>query len=198
MYELRVEEGTQSPRPEVIEQTSRTQFLNDEENRIIGIGVDVISVHVLRPYESWDGGFRKRVENALEAYIKVAKPAGLVRIGLRYLNKFKLPSEAQDLTQYFTVPVGVPNGLPNEVRSFLQRYEFVYPDSSGQLNMTFGTLPVPNKREVLLDIDIFQDWLSESPLPTDATLSTLDDLKLRERAAFEAMITDKTRALLDE
>ena len=64
----------------------RVQLLAEKGTRIIGIGTDQLSVHMLRPYTKWEE-FQPRIMQALDAYREVASPEGVTRLGLRYINR---------------------------------------------------------------------------------------------------------------
>ncbi len=93
--ELGVQFHEGSPRNvQLGEGPNRVQLVTENEKRIVGIGPNVLSVHMLRPYQDtrlhaeksgWDE-FQLRIVKALETYWKVAKPEGVKRIGVRYIN----------------------------------------------------------------------------------------------------------------
>ena len=67
------------------DELARVQLVTENERRIVGVGPDVLSVHMLRPYQDvtdplysgWQE-FRSRIENALTAYWTVANPEGAI------------------------------------------------------------------------------------------------------------------------
>ena len=58
-------------------------LFTEDQTRAVGVGPDVLSVHMLRPYQrpeppeesGWDE-FRPRIATALKAYWDVAEPVG--------------------------------------------------------------------------------------------------------------------------
>ena len=74
---------------------SKVQLFTKAGTRIVGVGPDVLSIHMLRPYQDpldfekggWEE-FRPRIADALEAYREVASPGRVNRVGVRYINKY--------------------------------------------------------------------------------------------------------------
>ena len=192
--ELPVNEADLSPR--IREKIGRTQIPTADESRIVAVGVDAVSVHVKRPYESWAEGFRNRVERALNAYESITKPEGIIRVGLRYLNVFRFAIPSVDLEEFFTFPPPPPPGLPKDFKSFLHSYDFVYDDSPARLRMVMRGIESQEKI-LVLDFDAYQEWEAESPLALSDAMGVADLLKVLERQAFEGMITSETRRRLD-
>lgn len=176
-------------------------LVTNDDTRMVGIGRDVVSVHMLRPYQGiadlseggWDE-FRGRIHRTLDAYWKVAEPNGVKRIGIRYVNRINIPRESANLEDYlrYTSPV-VPE-LPNRVRQYVSRTEFVY-DNEVRLILSQANIPSPSSVQVLLDLDMI--WQAETAIGKSDAVKMVQDLRDRERSAFEAIITDKTRRLFD-
>lgn len=90
---------------------SRVQLLAEKGTRIVGVGPDQLSVHMLRPYTGWEK-FCPRIWEALEAYRQVAEPEAVTRIGLRYINRISFEEPTPDLPHYFTIPPKLPDVVP--------------------------------------------------------------------------------------
>lgn len=186
-----------SPFVEATQELDRVRYPDKDGTSLVSIGHNVMSVHVLRPYPSWDNFFPK-IKEAYNAYIEASEPVGIVRIGLRYINKIEIPSsESVDLRDYFNSPPSTPDGIPVNMSNFFTRTESVYKDAPIKLIQTFGTSSAPeNTYGFLLDIDLVC-MLPENPLPCDQALEVIADMRSRERDAFEAYITNTTRKIFD-
>lgn len=178
----------------------RVQLVSEDGTRIVAIGPDVLSVHMLRPYQSagaergWDE-FRPRIEAALNAYWQVCEPSGVLRIGLRYINKIVLAESDADLSRFLTTAPSRVQGLPEDFAGFAARSNYVYPDGV-QLFVTHATADaVDDQRAILVDVDLGME--SDDVLSQEAALRTADDLRIRERDAFESLITDAAREIFD-
>jgi hypothetical protein len=47
---------------------ARVQFPNQDGSRLVAVGPNVLSVHMLRPYTGWDEEFRGQIEDAIAAF----------------------------------------------------------------------------------------------------------------------------------
>jgi len=177
----------------------KVHLVTEDASRLVAIGPDVLSVHMLRPYQrngdssGWDE-FRPRIVQALTAYWNVAEPYGVKRIGLRYINKVVIPESNVEAARYLRAAPPNVDGLPEQVRRSVGRAEYVYPDEV-QLLVEHATNEASEGLVVSLDIDVI--WQSIEAVDRDAALATVDDLRTREREVFEALITDDARTLFD-
>jgi uncharacterized protein (TIGR04255 family) len=170
---------------------------SSDNQRLVGVGPDVLSVHVLRPYKGWDE-FSQRIDQVFEDYTEVAKPIGINRIALRYINRIVIPStQPIELIEYFTIATHIPEGLPSRISGFLTRIESHYEDIPIKLVLTFADAIAPvEQSEFILDLEISQDWV-DKPLPLQEVHSNLYELKQRAWQAFETLITDRTKELFN-
>jgi len=182
------------PNLAVHEGVGRVQLVDERGNHLISLGLDVLSVNVLRPYDGWDQ-FRPRIETALQAYTEVAEPSGVSRVGVRYINKIVLPEKEIDLGTYFRcVPSPLPE-LPSKVTGFMSRMEFLYDDAVKLLLTQASIDALESQSAFLLDLDLI--WKSAEAKGLNAIMAIVDDLHEREVVAFEAIITDAAREVFD-
>ena len=176
---------------------AKVQFPTDDGKRLVAVGPDVMSVHVLRPYPGWDEDFRSRITQALQAYEEVTVPAGVKQIGLRYINQVVLEGDSIRLNEYFTTPPRTPDSFPEKMSAIFSRIESFYADEPIRLVVTFATTnPPEGKLAFLLDLDLVWSW-GDQPLALNDAMDKVEELRHRERAAFEALITDRTREVFD-
>jgi len=194
--------GDQRPNVTYREGLAKVQLVTEDGTRMVGIGQDVLSVHMLRPYQDavapeksgWDE-FRPRLEEALDAYWHVAGPVGVYRIGIRYINKIVVPQRRVEVGDYLKCAPPNADGLPDQMNGFVSRVEYVYEDGV-RLILSHGNADAPKDHiGFLLDIDVI--WEASDPVDRDEALAKADDLRARERTAFEALITDDARGLFD-
>ncbi|WP_445634545.1 TIGR04255 family protein [Nostoc sp. DSM 114161] len=176
-------------------------FPSADANKLVAVGQDLASVHALRPYEGWEG-FKQRIDRAFDVYVDVAKPVGVTRIALRYINQIAIPTNVEiELSDYFTIYPQLPaDGVPSRISAFLTRTELIYEDIPIRLVLNLSDAISPPEKAgqvaIVLDLEISQEWV-EKPLPLEEALSTLYELRQREGQAFESLITDRTRELFD-
>lgn len=176
---------------------ARVQFRNADNTRLIGVGQDVLSVHALRPYQGWDE-FRPQIVRALAAFTDEVRPGGVARIVVRYINRVVLPNVARPLADFFTLVARPPADLPQPPQSILTRWDLSPADAPIRLMVTIGDLEAsPNQRTTLLDLETVQNWPADSPLVLDQAVNEAENLKRRQHAVFEAIITNATREVID-
>lgn len=173
-------------------------FESADTKKLVGVGPDILSIHSLRPYQGWEE-FKKRIDKAFQVYLEVAKPIGVTRIALRYINRIVIASNQEvELSDYFTVYPQLPkDGVPSIISAFLTRTELIYQDAPIKLVLNLSdVIAPPEKMAFVLDLEIFQEWV-EKPLHIQETFSSLNTLKQREGEAFESLITDRSRELFN-
>lgn len=164
---------------------------------LLTLGPDLMSVNVLRPYPGWEV-FRDRVAEALEAYKTFSRPTTVRRIGLRYLNEIVIPQERATLTEYFTTPPKTPEDFPDFMGSIQCRIVSSYEDKPIKLAYGFASIEGPEARlAFLLDLDLIWEPSIDQAVGFDNVLPLVEELRNRERHAFELLITDDTRRLFD-
>ena len=181
---------------------AKVQLVTEDNKRMIGIGPDVLSIHILRPYQrntdsehvGWEE-FYPRIIRAIEAYWKVSKPTGVTRIGVRYINKIVIPQIKVRVEDYLKCALPNVSGLPDQLNGFMSRVEYAYGDNV-LLVLSQGSIEAPpNNVGFLLDLDVI--WQGADPISEEEALTKISNLREREREAFENIITDKARELFD-
>ena len=181
---------------------ARTQLVTRDATRMVGVGPDVLSVHMLRPYQHPGSGnlvgweeFRHRIEDALDAYSAVAGPLDVEQVGLRYINTFVIPQEHPLVEKYLRFVPSTLTGIPVDAVGFVSRGEYTYKDGI-HLVLSQGLISAdPPELVLLVDLDLV--WQAETPVEMGDALTITHDLRDRERVAFEAVITDAARELFD-
>ncbi len=97
--------------------------------------------------------------------------------------------------EYLKSSMPVVAGLPEAARAVISRVEYVYSDDV-RMVLTQGSIDAaPGQVGFMLDIDVI--WEKREPIGRQEALLLARDLRVREREAFEAIITDKARELFD-
>ena len=199
--DIQVKNG-QPPSVQHRERLARVRLLTEDGKRIVSVGRDVMSVHMLRPYQGatlqepggWDE-FRPRISAALNAYWAVARPTAVSRIGIRYINKIVIPHRSVRLEDYLRSSLPQVSGLSQQIGGFLIRVEYTYPEDV-RLVLTQGLTEAPTDHvAVMLDLDVI--WKGTEPVLQGDAMQKVTELRDLERIAFEALITDQARELFD-
>ena len=194
--------GRQPPELKYGEGLAKVQLVTTDGKRKVGVGQDVLSIHMLRPYQNparasgsgWQE-FRPRIEEALDAYWHVAGPNDVSRIGVRYINKILVSQLPVRIEEYLNCAPPDVEGLPDHMNNYVSRTEYRYDDNI-LLILSHGTVSTPpGQVGFLLDIDVISEM--DDPIERDEALQMTSSLRAREREAFELLITDKARELFN-
>ena len=183
-------------------------LVTENGKRKVGVGNNVLSIHMLRPYQDPTGAsqggweeFLQRIKEALDAYWHVATPEGVSSIGVRYTNKISIsfsksqPSAKIKIKDYLHCAPPDVEGLPEEKGGYISRVEYIY-DQNNILILSHGTVSAPPEQVCfLLDIDVISKIAN--PIEQDEALKITKSLREREREVFELLITDKARGLFE-
>jgi uncharacterized protein (TIGR04255 family) len=192
---LTVGAGKAPSSTKLVEGMNRIQLPTADGTRIITVGLNTLAISALRLYRGWEE-FRPRIEKAITKYQEVAKPIAVHRIGVRYINKIMVPLPGADPRIYLKCAPHVLEGLPARMNSFMNRNEYSYDDGI-KLRLSSASLDVnENSSSFLLDLDVIWES-SEQPLSTENVMPRVDDLRDRERSAFESLITEAAREVFD-
>lgn len=182
--------------PMAVNEVTRIQFVTKDEKKVLGVYADNLSISVLKPYPGWEV-FRPAIQSGLDVYREIAKPKGLRRIGLRYLNQVTIDGQVSDVLSCFSSPPLPLTGGNSHIENFTSRHEYLCDDEPLKVTVGFARLAAPaGKVAVLLDIDLV--WQSQGdPLSLDQAMAKVDDMRQRERVIFESLITDRARQIFD-
>ena len=172
-------------------QFGKVQFPTQDEKRMVALGNNVLSVHILRPYSAWTD-FLPRIERALAAYVGVMSPLNVARIGVRYINLIQPPVPPHTLSTYFTRAVDPQ--LPGTLHQFFHSDTFRLSDGV-HWQLTFAAEPQTGSAlgPIVLDIDL----IDTNTYELGDVIAHVDELRNYERTIFEGLITDELRKVFD-
>ncbi len=179
-----------------VQLVERVQLLRDDEKAFVQVGPDFLAINHLAPYPTWEG-FRPLIVQAFQAYRDVSRPAGLQRIGLRYINRIlfpTLPIEFKDFSRFY--PFSGPD-LPQTVHSFVVGIQSPFEDERDGLRLQMSsTDPDEAKRlSALLDLDYF--LARPQAVGLDECLDWVGRAHDHVLETFEACLTDRLRGMFE-
>ena len=133
----------------------------------------------------------------LSLYRGLARPRGIERIGLRYINRVVIPHAAFEMETYFRVYPFIPTELATMHGPFLMRLELPRLNRGHQLILTFGNAPVDKAGTLALLLDLY-DIVALGEAKGDDIEAPLNEAHGNLNHAFENTITDAARALFEE
>jgi uncharacterized protein (TIGR04255 family) len=141
---------------------------DEQRQRCVNMSLDLFSFSRLPPYDSWET-VRSDAEVLWERYREVAKPARVVQVGVRYINRILLP-RGEPLAKYLRTYPQVSDGLPQVMAGLLLRLTLPQPDGKSLVTLTeaFERTNNPLVQPLILDIE------ASRPMPNDADSSPWD------------------------
>jgi uncharacterized protein (TIGR04255 family) len=174
----------------------RLQLRREDDSALVGLGPHYLSVSRLPPYEAWEE-FRPLIDKAVDAYRAEAEPAGIIRAGLRAINRIHVGTEELDLREFFDFYPHVGDRLPDTHGPFLCGVQIPYADHRDLLRVQLADQPSePGTATILLDLDYFLNRAGE--IDFGGWSEWLEAAHVRVRDVFEGCITDRSRELFDE
>lgn len=148
----------------------------------------------LPPYGSWEE-MSAIAKELWEIYLDIAKPQTISRIAVRYINSLPIPLPIADFSEYLNVPPIVPEGLPQTLASFLQRFVIVDNSTGAVATVTQvleEQLPQSNKVTFLLDVDAAKTYPLGFAADTASIWIILEELRNFKNRVFFKYLTEKT------
>lgn len=173
------------------------QFLRQDEKALVQIVPNLLAVNHLKPYPTWNE-FRPIILNSLSKYREIANPKGIMRIGLRYINRIELPGERVELEDYFDFYPHLGSELPKEHGPFIVGIQLIYEDGRDilKLEMASEKYQPPRGLTMLFDLDYFLS--KPDGISMDNIEEWIEIAHTRVEETFEACITEKVRKLFEE
>ena len=180
---------------------TRSLFSRSDHSQQLQLERDLLIINQLRPYPGFEE-WKPIVTEAISLYKELAKPAGVSKIGMRYINRIEIPHQIFEMEDYFHLFVEIPEDLGAAHSTFMTRV--VIPGVRGeirsghQLVVTLGSAPPQSEGSATLLLDLYDLTELASEGQVGAVERHLDDAHQRIERAFESIITDSTRRLFEE
>ena len=169
---------------------SSMQFLSADSTEMVQVGADLISVHAISSYKNWDF-FSARIREISTIYEEITAPKGITRVGLRYVNVVRIPSDTFELTDYFNYYPHLPQTIDQRHGPFLTGVLFFYNELRDHLNARVATVA----NGINLDLDYYlakPNGIEIRELP-----KWIDEAHEKIETMFEACITDRSREMFE-
>ena len=170
------------------------KFSSEEGKDICQARLNGYGFNRLAPYEDWER-FSGKAARLWRRYRLVARPAKILRLAVRYINRIDIPAVSVDMKEYFLTSPEVSSKLPQQMAGFFMQVRLPQEDIAAMLILNETIIPPhqPESTSIVLDLDLFRD--QDVPQDDDAIWSYFEVLHTRKNEVFEACITDRTREL---
>ncbi|MFC7528011.1 TIGR04255 family protein [Actinoplanes sp. GCM10030250] len=185
----------------VVHGPPRFQFRSNDQTQMLTVGPDLLAVHRLAPYVSFEDEFLPRVQRDIEALrSEFSALGGLKSLSLRYINKVVVPGRVINLNDYFSYKAfAAIDEMPfaGGVSGFFYRTQLANPEERMHFSLTVASVDsAEDAVGVLLDLDLVS-MISENLGSEVAIVEELKRLKSKENELFESLITQKCRELFE-
>ncbi len=188
------------PTTSAVQQQTGFVFRRQDGRYVYQARVDGFTISQLPRYSKWKD-FRAEAARYWERYQEIARPLGVARAGLRYVNRIDVPTEQSqdrlDVDEYLLTAPKIAQNLPQLMQGFFMQIVLPFPGTEHRATITETIIPParPGIASLILDIDTFQEF--STPATLDQAWKCLEELHELKNEIFEACITDKARELFE-
>jgi len=97
--------------------SSLAQFYNKEENLLLQVGYNLLTVNCIKKYPTWEK-YKPVITENYNKFCELANPKGIHKISLKSINKIHIPGDNIDLNDYFTLYPNIPKNITEPLNSF--------------------------------------------------------------------------------
>ena len=172
------------------------QFISENRDRMIQLGRDLLVVNQLRPYphfEDWE----PVLYSALDICRELARPQGIARIGVRYINKVVIPEPVVRMEDYFTIYPHLPSAMGDAHGAFMVRVELPSQKGGHTVLVTFGSAPADAPEHIAHSLDLYDIFQPPQPVALDDVPKEVRTAHDNIVTAFEGSITERLRQLFE-
>ncbi len=165
-------------------------FLARDRRMLVQIGPRKLSIHRLKPYQSWKD-LSTAINLAYNTITSLTNVAGLNRISLLFVDKIEIPGDDIRLADYFTFYPHCGEGFPGDVMNFMVGCDFSYNGNRDicRLSLTRAMQERQNTSAYLLTTDYF--LARKNAVKPQEALVWIEEAHTTVVALFESCITEK-------
>lgn len=153
--------------------------------------VDGFTFSKLERYTTWNEVFSEALR-LWAVYVRLAEPAQIVRIAVRYINRLQVPVPAR-INDYLEAPPVLPPPISQQLRQFLSRFAIddITRNASAVIVQASEPMIGPAAIALLVDIDAFKENLAIAP-DTAGLPEMFQQLRDLKNDIFFGLITERT------
>jgi uncharacterized protein (TIGR04255 family) len=167
--------------------SAKAKFRRADGSALLQVSPKLLAINQLRPYAAWPQ-FKQTILEAYAIYRELARPAGLARLGLRYINQIEIPETKIEIGRYL-------RGCPEGYHKLFLSTEF--PFAAERENLAMILAHVPHDEGEFLRFYLDLDY-GAFPTATEEIAAVLERAHDRIEQIFETTLTDETRRLFRE
>jgi uncharacterized protein (TIGR04255 family) len=169
------------------------QFLKDDGRQLVQFRPNGFSFNRLAPYTSLDD-YLPDIEATWGTFRDLAKPIMIRKIGIRMINRIRMPMEDGKLNfgDFLLVPPKLPEtGVNLDFLGFLDQHMAIDADTGNRANIVKTTeVPQDGTLPLILDIDVFHPCQTEPGEWTEIR-SRIDSIRDLKNRIFRSTLTPR-------
>lgn len=176
------------------------QFWRNDDDGVVILSPDALSVSHFRPYPGWER-FREDVVDVLNAYLAVNSPQSFRRIGLRYINDIPLPATTEPINIYDYFRFGVIatiEGLPNAFTALSVKMDMPFHGTRDNLSISVICPANEETQQQRIELDLDYQLRQPRNLPLEKAEDWLNQAHKTINIVFEGAIRDTLRQQFNE
>lgn len=176
---------------------TRTQFLNKDKSRIVQLEKDLVVVNQLRPYLKFRE-WQPVIDAMVRHYSELARPRGIKRIGVRYINEIELPPVPLHMQDYFRIYPQLPQEIGGEHGRFMLRMDVPPHHEKHELVISFVLKSFKRGEPTHFMLDLYDVIAAEDVFSMDQFRGLVGEGHENVVLAFENSLTQKTKEMFEE
>lgn len=193
---LQVKDG--APRTLATEAPLRQRFSAQNNSKMVQVGENLLVINQLQPYPNSFEDWKPKIFEMLTLYRDLVSPESIEKIGVRFINKIKIPETNYPMEKYFQIYPKISTDLAAFHGDFLMRLKIPPPNQRHELLLTFSTTPKDEDGRDALLLDIYDVVNPASKDVFSEVKKVVDEAHSNVEHAFEKSISDEARNLFQE
>jgi uncharacterized protein (TIGR04255 family) len=167
-------------------------FASDDNRQVVQARLDGFTFSRLKPYESWES-LRDEARALWEQYRELARPEGITRVALRYINRIEIPLPFGDFKDYILTFPEIAPGLPQGLSNFFMMLVIPKADIEATAVINETMEPPSDKVPLIFDIDVSR--VGAFDVGSEEYWRYFEQLRNFKNDIFFGSMTDKAKEL---
>jgi uncharacterized protein (TIGR04255 family) len=169
---------------------AKTKFRRADGSALLQVSPKLLAINQLQPYPAWPQ-FKQMILEAHALYSEIVRPARIVRLGLRYINRIEIPGTKIEIGRFL-------RGCPEGYHKLFLSTEFPFEAEQENLAMILAHDPHREGDSSRFYLDLDYGAFPAAAITPEAMAPILERAHDRIEQIFEASLTDETRRLFGE
>jgi uncharacterized protein (TIGR04255 family) len=170
--------------------SAKTKFRRADGSALLQVSSKLLAINQLRPYPTWRQ-FKQTILEAYAIYRELANPAGIIRLGLCYINQIEIPGTKIEIGRFL-------RSCPEGYHKLFLSTEFPFETEQENLAMILAHVPHAEGDFSRFYLDLDYGAFPQTAMAPETIATMLERAHNRIEQIFETSLTDETRRLFGE